>query len=263
MAIVPCTPDIPARSDQAEKHRKYVKRWHVDRKRGVSRALVDASTVREHIGALVDEGWPVKAIARAAGVSDTSLRDLLAGRTAGTRQAVARAACKVNRRMLYRLAKGEDPVPAVGFTRRVQALQSIGYTYRQLESLGICPDIGPVGRHVDANRWRRCVAAYDELWDKPGPSQRARLAAARRGCAPPLAWDDDTIDDPAAVPDLGERADRRQSLLEDVEWLLANGHGWLSAPGRLGMNAEALERALSRAGRADLSRALKATDRAS
>ena len=56
MAIVPCTPDIPARSDQAEKHRKYVKRWHVDRKRGVSRALVDASTVREHIGALVDEG---------------------------------------------------------------------------------------------------------------------------------------------------------------------------------------------------------------
>ena len=51
----------------------------------------------------------------------------------------------------------------------------------------------------------RVVAeVYDRLWDKPAPEGRNRscaLAMARRkGFVPPLAWDDDEIDDPAARP---------------------------------------------------------------
>jgi hypothetical protein len=46
---------------------------------------------------------------------------------------------------------------------------------------------------------------YDELAMTPGPSTRARDAAARRGWVPPLAWDDDEIDDPQARPARGPR----------------------------------------------------------
>lgn len=48
---------------------------------------------------------------------------------------------------------------------------------------------------------------YDELsWTVPPPSRirsRAQRMAAARRWAPPLAWDDETIDDPKARPDRG------------------------------------------------------------
>jgi hypothetical protein len=77
---------------------------------------------------------------------------------------------------------------------------------------------------------------YDELSmtvpqdDEAGRSPRAgrihdrqRRLAARRGWAPPLAWDDDTIDDPAATPATGAR-ERAWSTRHDetvVERILA------------------------------------------
>jgi hypothetical protein len=46
----------------------------------------------------------------------------------------------------------------------------------------------------------RVAAVYDRLSMSPGPSARARQNAAKKGWQAPLAWDDDQIDDPAAVP---------------------------------------------------------------
>jgi DNA-binding NarL/FixJ family response regulator len=42
----------------------------------------------------------------------------------------------------------------------------------------------------------------------PGPSQRARNDARRKGWHGPLAWDDD-IDDPTAKPDIDQHPDKR------------------------------------------------------
>ncbi len=44
------------------------------------------------------------------------------------------------------------------------------------------------------------AAVYEQLSDTPGPSPTAAGMAAAYGYPPPIAWDDDTIVDPAARP---------------------------------------------------------------
>lgn len=98
----------------------------------------------------------------------------------------------------------------IGVQRRLRALARIGW--------GAAPLATGLGVPVKSvERWRRgdyptvmpetaarIAALYDRLWDRPpapcSGTTRARAAAARAGWAPPLAWDDDTIDDPAATP---------------------------------------------------------------
>ena len=100
---------------------------------------------------------------------------------------------------------------------------------------------------------------YDELAMVTGPSQRARTLAAKHGWAPPLAWDDETIDDPAARPHgvdttarwLSKRRDMAE-LVEDFAELRAHGSTFAHAASRLGLTEQALERALYRARRKGL-----------
>lgn len=104
-------------------------------------------------------------------------------------------------------------VDSTGSRRRIEALMTLGYT---AQAIG---DRTGLSRHAIYNLLRerslprllrthaeKIAAVYDELWDKPAPPSRgARYVsrqAARRGHAPPLAWDDDTIDDPNAEPRL-------------------------------------------------------------
>lgn len=55
---------------------------------------------------------------------------------------------------------------------------------------------------------------YDSHWDKPAPegfaATYAKNLAAKRGYLPPMAWDDDSIDDPAAKPN--------QAAEEVIDW---------------------------------------------
>jgi hypothetical protein len=92
-------------------------------------------------------------------------------------------------------------VDATGTRRRLQALAAIGWPPRALaERLGIQPD-NILRRHrVRVGTARLVAAVYDQLSMTPGPDTRSAAAARRRGWAPPLAWDDDSIDDPAARP---------------------------------------------------------------
>ena len=119
--------------------------------------------------------------------------------------------------------------------------------------------------HVTAQTAAAIARAYTALSSTPGPSDTARKTAADLGWAPPLAWDDDTIDDPAAEP-VGVRRDlsRRPAdeLVDETEDLVSQGESLATAARRLGMAAESLERALYRAERADLVRRLKGTDEA-
>jgi len=107
-------------------------------------------------------------------------------------------------------------------------------------------------RRATADNVRR---VYDELWDKPGPSRISAQRAAKRGWVPPLAWDDDTIDDPAAVADLGEpdapspRGRLREHVVEDYLDTWDHHLGYLPAAAtRLGLSEYALEQALRRSG---------------
>lgn len=108
------------------------------------------------------------------------------------------------RRLL--LERGERyTVPNIGFRRRLQALYAIGYPRRLIAvELGISPrhlsQKLVIGARVRPATLARLVEVYDRLSMTPGPSSTSRARAAGKGWYPPLAWDDNTIDDPAAEP---------------------------------------------------------------
>lgn len=94
----------------------------------------------------------------------------------------------------------------------IAAHVAVGWPQSRLaERLGWTPpNFSSLIRAERAQVEQRTAAAvaklYDQLWQvsPEGPSAaRARRHAARRGWPGPLAWDDETIDDPAAAPDRG------------------------------------------------------------
>ena len=98
-------------------------------------------------------------------------------------------------------------VDPTGTKRRIQALQALGWTQAHIASAtGLCTAATVTKILRDSSAWvfpstaARVSQAYDVLSMRPGPSQLTVKYAARRGWPPPLAWDDDTIDDPAAKP---------------------------------------------------------------
>lgn len=102
------------------------------------------------------------------------------------------------------LNRGPLLVDATGTRRRIHALAAIGWSAGELATrYGY--DRTAIGKwtqtpEVHVTTRDRVAALYEELWDIPGPSERVRQIAATRGWLPPLAWDDDAIDDPAAQP---------------------------------------------------------------
>ena len=102
-------------------------------------------------------------------------------------------------------------VAAIGLCRRLRALRAIGYSAQALAEKAssaevriqlICSGSQPTVRQVLAEK---ILKVYAELSQTPAPAgrsaTRAKNHAAANGWAPPGAWDDDRIDDPAATPD--------------------------------------------------------------
>lgn len=98
-------------------------------------------------------------------------------------------------------------IPAIGTRRRVQALMAIGYTRAEIAAAA-GRDERAIG-HLWHQHWvyRTTADAIRRIYDTwsmtPGNSDKTCQYARRRSYAPPLAWDDDTIDDPKARPKLG------------------------------------------------------------
>lgn len=131
---------------------------------------------------------------------------------------------------------------SIGAVRRLQALVAIGYpiadlaralqlplslTYAALESTTV-PDAVQT----------RAQTLYDLLSMRlPDPNlpevQAAKHYASTYGWAPPLAWDDDTIDDPDATPS-GVRPARPLSVRGRVLDLLEDGVPVAELPHRIG-----------------------------
>lgn len=105
----------------------------------------------------------------------------------------------------------QGPIPITGTSRRLQALCAIGWPQAELSRrTGIprCTISHLIRADIERTSRRNATLVhdvFDRLCMTPGPSQWQRQRARASGWAPPLAWDDDTIDDPTAKPDLGER----------------------------------------------------------
>jgi hypothetical protein len=217
--------------------------------------LVDATPAREHLLELSRAGMGWKAAAAAAGVpfstaggilfgahpDDPSHRDHRKPRQRITRDAEAKILA-----VRLQLADGAN-VDATGTRRRLQALVTLGWS---VSALG--RRLGKTSANMfttleseqvlEATR-RRVAALYDELWDVPAPTStrhertsatRAKRYAAAHGWAPPLAWDDDEIDDPDARPQGLPEATPALSVTEQVVELLEIGYSVTEIPSRVG-----------------------------
>ena len=115
-------------------------------------------------------------------------------------------------------------VLAIGSLRRVRALMRLGWSREHIAAAAGYATIGTINRlpyrtWVDVDTARRIAAVYNHLSMRIGPSTRTSAAAERAGWMPPLWWDDDTIDDPHAVPRTSETTDAPDPVV--VERILA------------------------------------------
>lgn len=162
---------------------------------------IPAGPAARHALALKDRGLTLAQIGRAAGLEASTIRRLISGQ----RSILAVNAAKVLAVPLnVRVSLGD--VPALGATRRIRALYALGHlNWRIAEEAGVSRDA--VCRLASGD-WPTIKvamddgvrAAYDRLSMQTGTSWKTRKLAERNGWAPPLAWDDDALDDPNAVP---------------------------------------------------------------
>ncbi|MFF0139699.1 hypothetical protein ACFYRN_25000 [Streptomyces sp. NPDC005227] len=177
---------------------------------GTWQPWTETEHVRIHIKSLQSCGMGLRAIAAAAPCDRKRLQGVMAGQERMRPEIAARILAVEP--SLENLAPSTLIAP-FGTRRRVHALVAIGWPQQYLaEHLGMDP--GNFGmmlkrEQVIVRRALAVRAMYGELWRvdpadhgaTPGGIARARAYAADRLWAPPAAWDDDSIDDPAAHPD--------------------------------------------------------------
>jgi hypothetical protein len=177
--------------------------------------------VAGHIDALVDAGMALKAIAEEAGVSRSAIGYMRGRQRPLVLGEVAQAILSVPLPARRPVAGGN--LPALGTQRKLRGLLAIGYPMtRQAQLCGIDDTVlhyiayagikAPGGqriKHPTVRGVTRATAAavaamYQTYSFTPLPrdrfTQRARNLATAHGWAPPEAWTEDTIDDPAAEP---------------------------------------------------------------
>lgn len=162
-------------------------------------SYVAAEPTSEQLRSLLDQGASHRAIARALGASQAGIANITTGRQ---RFVESWTATHVAALTLPDVIPYETTgFPATGTLRRIQALLAIGWTHTHLTRFTGVDTAGVLHespRRVSARTHHAVTAAYEEHALTLGPSAVNRSRSCRNGWAPPLAWDEDTIDDPSA-----------------------------------------------------------------
>lgn len=242
---------------------------------GIQADRVDAQPVRDHVQMLRESGLGTRRIAELVGVGRSTITNMIQGRRDRGHAPYARVARETAEKIfsvkpgMESLSPGSH-VDATGTHRRIRALVSIGHS---ATSLG--KRIGVTSSNMHSMMFRNKVLVrtdqvvremYEELWDKPNigeewhgkaAASRARNYASARGWLPPMAWDDDLLDDPNYYPvvpeSVGSKVDvKREAFIEEVEFFAEAGERISSVARALGITEEAVEKRLHRYGRKDL-----------
>lgn len=201
---------VPLCEPCRDARRNYQRRLSYDHIRNRKRRVSPKRAAR-HALALEAAGVPLSEVARRAGVARGTVfravgRTYPQPKTMEVRNIVA----------ILSVPFPDAPanhgyVPRIGVIRRVRALNAIGWPRTEIaRRLGMTQqnltqlvngcrgaDVRP-NAWVQGSTWHKVADLYDELCMTPGPSQRARIIASRKGWAPPLSWT--TIDDPNETP---------------------------------------------------------------
>lgn len=174
-----------------------------------------------------------------------------------------RRGCVDCRRAAKRYKASGRPVmvAAVGAGRRLRALAAVGWSLSELaEVTGVSASSlayvrASAIRVQPAVHAAVCVAYEHLAMQVPGGRgpTRTRAHAARKGWPPPLAWDDDTIDDPSARPcglrgPWDDRPERGASRAADIAGLAREGLSDREIGVRLGMSRDAVAQSRHRHG---------------
>lgn len=272
----PCTDAMAAYEANRNRLKAYGK-WH---------PMSPTAPVREHVERLRAQGMSIKAIGETAGVGPRVIARLLYTINSGGREIPPSETMRTeNAEALLAVTFTtalEGYVAVHGLVRRLQALQAIGYPMAWIAEQGGFTT-GNLNRYFKGNRkvhrstHDRIAAVYQGLWHTPAVPRRGLSAtkiektiehATRQGWASPLAWDESGLDDPDAVPDLGEKAHTKdvdviaveRRRLGDKTVLLSNADvqylvkGWLRDGRSLddlkdatGLRIERMERAAQKA----------------
>ncbi|MBT2566622.1 hypothetical protein J7I84_08960 [Arthrobacter sp. ISL-85] len=248
--------------------RAWQKKWRVERARGIKR-MVSADRAQTHVQELVaTKDLSIRGIAEAAGISAFIISDLNRGLKKLLYRETEAAILAVTIESVLARSNPDGFVPNIGGRRRIQALMAMGWRHQDLTPLlGIntANIVHQEGQWFTKQKHDAIKELYDRIWNQRGPASKISISRiAKAGYAPPLAWDDETIDDPNATPDLGASVAegrgrptegtirRSDALTEDVEFLIGEGCSWEAITERLGVNPVTLDRMLHRADRADL-----------
>lgn len=179
---------------------------------------VSATAARARVLHLMSQGMGLKRIVAVSDISQGVLWKLVYGKTKadGTRTPSKRIRKDTEARILAVTLDLADGAKAdgTGTTRRLQALVALGWSQSKLgQRLGVDPtNMGPLAhgeRGVLVATAKAVRDLYDELSMQLPPTEshrdkiaasRARNYARRHGWLPPLAWDDELIDDPTHTP---------------------------------------------------------------
>lgn len=181
---------------------RWQKQWQMERARGLKR-MVPTDDVVAHIEWLIEQGFTCTAIAKVAGVDRGTVLRARSGKNRLITTKTMKKIMAVLPDHIYARSDERGYVPAVGALRRIQALVTMGWRYKDLDArLGFpVQHIKIAAGHIGREHHEAIVQLYDELWDVRGPgAQKGITRALNRGWQKPMAWDDDTIDDPNAKP---------------------------------------------------------------
>lgn len=216
--------------------------------------MVDAAIVKRHILKLRAAGVGKRTIAKQAGVSQTVVDRMLGiSKERPARKVRPETARRLLSVKATDLADGAF-IDSTGTTRRLQALVAMGWTQcelgRRIKWTTANINTITLGRRssVTVATAQLVAKLYDDLSMTPGPSERARRLATRRGWLPPLAWDDDEIDRPELDASANLRSsDRVQCTAEDVHELLEYGETLDGIAARFGIRRNTVEQIIFRA----------------
>lgn len=211
--------------------------------------FLPAEPVRAHVQAVLETGMPLTAFAKNLGRTPGALRHLMYGTRGQRGEKVTR---ELGEMLLgYWPALSDFPdsasVDSLGTRRRVEALAVVGWPKAALaERLGR-PErafaASCQSARVSAGMAKAVARLYDELWNQRPEdhgvhswvADRCRRAAVRDGVAGPLAWDDERIDDPRAVPQVEADEDLGEEFVDE-----AAVRRYLNTPGAQVTDAERL-----------------------
>ena len=240
---------------------------------------VTGSLARAHLERLLHDGMTIKGVSRECGLAPVTLTRIRDGHRIRTSTQDKLLTVAPGPPVVTDETPGALLVDGAGTRRRLRALVAQGWTAVRLAERAGCTSVN-LRLALNKGESDQTVARfavrvrdlYEQLWDQTPPcssryeqaqADRVRREALERGWAPPMAWDEESIDDPTASPgpwrevaDLG--SSRRKLHLDNLEDCAAWGMDIDGAAHRLDVTVDAIYACATRAERPDVLDRLRA-----